>query len=50
MCLTLPIQSFDDKKVLKDLITPSIAEDQKSEATTNSNEFESVGSLFFEER
>jgi len=34
----------------KVLITPSIAKDQKSKATTNSNEFEGIGCLFFEER
>jgi len=28
----------------------SIAEDYKSEATTNSNEFEGISYLFFEER
>jgi len=28
----------------------SIVEDQKSEATTNSNELEGIGCLFFEER
>jgi len=38
------------KGCLKVLITPSIAEDQKSKATTNSNEFEGIGCLFFEER
>jgi len=32
------------------LITPSIAEDHKSKATANSNEFEGIGCLFFEER
>jgi len=41
-------QSF--KGCSKDLITFSIAEDQKSETTTNSNEFEGIGYLFFEER
>jgi len=30
--------------------TSSIAEDQKSEATVNSNKFEGIGCLFFEER
>ena len=34
----------------KVLITPSIAEDQKSKATANSNEFEGIGCLFFEKR
>ena len=34
----------------KVLITPSIAEDQKSKATANSNEFEGIGCLLFEER
>ena len=34
----------------KVLITPSIAEDRKSKATANSNEFEGIGFLFFEER
>jgi len=34
----------------KVLITPSIAEDQKSKATANSKEFEGIGCLFFEER
>jgi len=29
---------------------PSIAKDQKSKATANSNEFEGIGCLFFEER
>jgi len=28
---------------------PSIAEDQKSKATANSNGFEGIGCLFFEE-
>jgi len=32
-----------------DLITPSIAEDKKSKATANSNGFEGIGWLFFEE-
>ena len=40
-------QSF--KGCSKDLITSSIAEDQKSKATTNSNESEGIGCLFFEE-
>jgi len=34
----------------KDFIMPSIAKDQKSKATANSNEFEGIGCLFFEER
>jgi len=33
-----------------DLITPSIAEDQKSTSTTNSNGFQGIGCLLFEER
>jgi len=41
-------QSF--KGCSKVLITPSIAEDQKSKTTVNSNEFEGIGCLFFEER
>jgi len=41
-------QSF--KGCSKVLITPSIAEDQKSKATVISNEFEGIGWLFFEER
>jgi len=34
----------------KILTMPSIAEDQKIKATVNSNEFEGIGCLFFEER
>jgi len=34
----------------KVLITPSIAEYQKSKETVNSNEFEGIGCLFFEDR
>jgi len=34
----------------KYLITSSIIEDQKSKATTNSNGFEAIGCLLFEER
>jgi len=41
-------QSF--KGCSKVFITPSIAEDQKNKATVNSNEFEGIGCLFFEER
>jgi len=41
-------QSFEG--CLKVLITPSIAEDQKSKATVISNEFEGIGCLFFKER
>jgi len=41
-------QSF--KGCSKVLIMPSIAEDQKSKPTANSNEFEGIGCLFFEER
>jgi len=41
-------QSFKDLSKL--LITPSIAEDQKSKATANSNEFEDIWCLFFEKR
>jgi len=40
-------QSF--KGCSKVLITPSIAEDQKSKATIISNKFEGIGCLFFEE-
>jgi len=41
-------QSF--KGCSKVLITPSIAEDQKSKVTVNSSGFEGIGCLFFEER
>ena len=43
-------KNWSFKGCSNDLITPSIAEDQKSKAMVISNKFEGIGCLFFEER
>ena len=43
-------QKMRELKLQRLFSTSSIAEDQKSEATVNSNKFEGIGCLFFEER